>query len=90
MEGQELTEHARKIKNANELNAMRCAIASCEEAMRRNARPEWPTGIMTEVELAGRILQYGNHHSRRRVDRDPDSLQRAAHQSVVPGMPGRA
>jgi Xaa-Pro aminopeptidase len=32
--GQELTEHARKVKSADELNAMRCAIASCEAAMR--------------------------------------------------------
>ncbi len=33
LEGQEITEHARKIKNSNELNAMRCAIAACEAAM---------------------------------------------------------
>lgn len=32
--GQELTEHARKVKSTDELNAMRCAIASCEAAMR--------------------------------------------------------
>ena len=32
-EGQVLTEHARSIKNANELNAMQCAIAACEAAV---------------------------------------------------------
>ncbi len=31
--GQEVTEHARKIKNANELSAMRCALTACEAAM---------------------------------------------------------
>lgn len=29
LEGQILTEHARSIKNDNELNAMRCAIHAC-------------------------------------------------------------
>ncbi|MBP5858618.1 aminopeptidase P family protein [Marivibrio halodurans] len=56
--GQELTEHARRIKDDNELNAMRCAIASCEAAMaemRVAVRPG-----MTEVE-AWAILQHGNH-----------------------------
>lgn len=33
IQGQVLTEHARSIKNANELNAMRCAIHACERAM---------------------------------------------------------
>lgn len=55
--GQAVTEHARKIKDANELNAMRCAIAACESAMddmRRSLRP----GI-TEVD-AWAELQKGN------------------------------
>ncbi len=55
--GQEVTEHARKIKNANELNAMRCAIAACEAAMAEMqvaARPG-----MTEVQ-AWAELQKGN------------------------------
>ena len=42
VEGQVLTEHARSIKNENELNAMRCAIYSCERAldeMRALVRP---------------------------------------------------
>ena len=30
LKGQVLTEHARSIKNDNELNAMRCAIHACE------------------------------------------------------------
>jgi Xaa-Pro aminopeptidase len=33
LEGQVLTEHGRSIKNENELNAMRCAIATCELAI---------------------------------------------------------
>ena len=33
MEGQEVTEHARLIKSADELAAMRCSIAACEAAM---------------------------------------------------------
>ena len=47
--GQQVMEHARLIKGADEINAMRCAMASCEiavEAMRREIRP----GI-AEVEL---------------------------------------
>ena len=58
MSGQELTEHARKIKNANELNAMRCAIAACESAMdemRAIMRPG-----LAEVDLWAE-LQRGNH-----------------------------
>ena len=42
LEGQVLTEHARAIKNENELNAMRCAIYACEQAvaeMRQAVRP---------------------------------------------------
>ncbi|MEO0496849.1 MAG: Xaa-Pro peptidase family protein [Pseudomonadota bacterium] len=56
--GLELTEHARKIKDANELNAMRCAIAACEAAideMRAVAQPG-----RTEVDLWAE-LQRGNH-----------------------------
>ncbi len=32
-DGQQLMEHARKIKDANEMKAMRCAVATCEIAM---------------------------------------------------------
>lgn len=56
--GQAVTEHARKIKNANELNAMRCAIAACESAMddmRAITRPG-----LAEVDLWAE-LQKGNH-----------------------------
>ena len=56
--GQEVTEHARKIKNANELNAMRCAIAGCEAAMAEMQAAVRPG--MTEVE-AWAELQKGNH-----------------------------
>lgn len=56
--GLELTEHARAIKDGNEVNAMRCAIAACEAAvgeMRAIARPG-----LTEVDLWAE-LQRGNH-----------------------------
>ena len=33
VDGQDLSEHARSIKNDNELNAMRCAIHACEQAV---------------------------------------------------------
>ena len=48
-DGQRVTEHARKIKDANEVEAMRCAMVACEtsmEEMRRAMRPG-----MTENDL---------------------------------------
>ena len=48
-DGQRVTEHARKIKDTNEVDAMRCAMAACEtsmEEMRRAMRPG-----MTENDL---------------------------------------
>lgn len=33
-DGQRVTEHARKVKGADEVNALRCAMAACEAAMR--------------------------------------------------------
>ena len=56
--GQEVTEHARKIKDTNELNAMRCAISSCEAAM-TEMRTLMKPG-RSEVELWAE-LQRGNH-----------------------------
>jgi len=56
--GQEITEFARVIKNENEVNAMRCAIAACESAMHEMQAMVKP-GI-TEVD-AWAILQHGNH-----------------------------
>ena len=56
--GQEVTEHARKIKNTNELNAMRCAIAACEAAM--GEMQSMMHAGLTEVELWAE-LQRGNH-----------------------------
>ncbi len=56
--GQEVTEFARVIKNDNEVNAMRCAIAACEAAMHEMQAMVRP-GI-TEVD-AWAILQHGNH-----------------------------
>lgn len=32
-DGQRVMEHARKVKNENELNAMRCAVHACEQSM---------------------------------------------------------
>lgn len=57
LEGQEVTEHARKIKDANECNAMRCAVAACEAAMYEMQSAVQPG--MTEVE-AWAELQKGN------------------------------
>ena len=57
-EGQIVTEHARKVKNADELNAMRCSIASCEAAMQGMQSMVKP-GI-AEVD-AWAVLQQGNH-----------------------------
>ncbi len=62
LEGQVLTEHGRSIKNENELNAMRCAIATCEIAT-EEMRDEMRAGI-SENELwatlhAGNIKRGG-------------------------------
>ncbi|MEM6971407.1 MAG: Xaa-Pro peptidase family protein [Pseudomonadota bacterium] len=57
-EGQAVTEHARKIKSAEEVRAMRCAIATCEAAMAEMEAALYPG--MAEVE-AWAILQHGNH-----------------------------
>jgi Xaa-Pro aminopeptidase len=48
-EGQRVTEHARKIKDANEVDAMRCAMVACENAMREMRRAMRPG--MTENDL---------------------------------------
>ena len=48
-EGQRITEHARKIKDANEVDAMRCAMLACENAMRAMRRAMRPG--MTENDL---------------------------------------
>ena len=48
-EGQRITEHARKIKDANEVDAMRCAMVACENAMREMRRAMRPG--MTENDL---------------------------------------
>ena len=47
--GQRITEHARKIKDANEVDAMRCAMVACENAMREMRREMRPG--MTENDL---------------------------------------
>ena len=62
LEGQVLTEHGRSIKNENELNAIRCAIATCEIAT-EEMRDEMRAGI-SENELwatlhAGNIKRGG-------------------------------
>ncbi len=56
--GQEVSEHARTIKNANEVNAMRCAIDSCKAGiaeMQAKLQPD-----RSEVECWAE-LQRGNH-----------------------------
>lgn len=60
--GQEVTEFARLVKNENEINAMRCAIAACEMSMQEMRDAFFP-GI-TEDELwshlhAGNIKRGG-------------------------------
>ena len=62
LEGQVLTEHARSIKNENELNAMRCAIAACEasvEEMRAVMRPGVSENEMWAALHAGNIKRGG-------------------------------
>jgi Xaa-Pro aminopeptidase len=58
LEGQVLTEHARSIKNDNELNAMRCAIHACEvsiDEMRAVMRPGLSENELWAVLHAGNI-----------------------------------
>ncbi|MGB2158755.1 MAG: dimethylsulfonioproprionate lyase DddP [Candidatus Puniceispirillaceae bacterium] len=62
LEGQMLTEHARSIKNENELRAMRCAIHACELAideMRQAMRPGVPENEMWAALHAGNIKRGG-------------------------------
>jgi Xaa-Pro aminopeptidase len=62
LEGQVLTEHARSIKNANELQAMRCAIHACERAvdeMRDAMRPGVSESEMWAALHAGNIKRGG-------------------------------
>ena len=62
LEGQALTEHARCIKNENELNAMRCAIAACEasvDEMRAAMRPGISENEMWAALHAGNIKRGG-------------------------------
>ena len=62
LEGQVLTEHARSVKNANELNAMRCAIFACERAvdeMRDAMRPGVSENEMWAALHAGNIKRGG-------------------------------
>lgn len=49
LSGQEVAEHARSIKNRNEVNAMRCAVSSCERAI-GEMRAIFQPGV-TELEL---------------------------------------
>jgi len=56
--GQELMEHARKVKSEDELNAMRCAIAACEASMR--AMQDKTVPGMTEVD-AWAEMNHANH-----------------------------
>ena len=62
IEGQVLTEHARSIKNANELRAMRCAVHACEMAvaeMREAMRPGVSENEMWAALHAGNIKRGG-------------------------------
>ena len=62
IEGQMLTEHARSIKNDNEIRAMRCAIHACEmavEEMRYAMRPGLSENEMWAALHAGNIKRGG-------------------------------
>ena len=62
LEGQILTEHARSIKNDNELNAMRCAIHACEasiDEMRAIMRPGLSENELWAALHAGNIKRGG-------------------------------
>ena len=62
IEGQMLTEHARAIKNDNEIRAMRCAAHACEMAvdeMRYAMRPGVPENEMWAALHAGNIKRGG-------------------------------
>jgi len=62
LEGQVLTEHARSIKNDNELNAMRCAIHACEasiDEMRAVMRPGLSENELWSALNAGNIKRGG-------------------------------
>ena len=62
IEGQMLTEHARAIKNDNEIRAMRCAIHACEmavEEMRYAMRPGVSENEMWAALHAGNIKRGG-------------------------------
>jgi Xaa-Pro aminopeptidase len=62
IEGQMLTEHARAIKNVNEIRAMRCAVHACEmavEEMRYAMRPGVSENEMWAALHAGNIKRGG-------------------------------
>ncbi|MEC7305207.1 MAG: dimethylsulfonioproprionate lyase DddP [Pseudomonadota bacterium] len=62
IEGQMLTEHARAIKNDNEIRAMRCAVHACEmavEEMRYAMRPGVSENEMWAALHAGNIKRGG-------------------------------
>ncbi len=62
LDGQVLSEHARSIKNENEINAMRCAIHACERAvdeMRRVVAPGVTENDVWAVLHAGNIKRGG-------------------------------
>ena len=62
LQGQMLTEHARSIKNENEMRAMRCAIHACERAvdeMRQAMRPGVSENEMWAALHAGNIKRGG-------------------------------
>ena len=81
--GQRITEHARKVKDANEVDAMRCAMVSCENAMREMRRAMRPG--MTENDLwavlhAENLKRGGEWIETRLLASGP------AYQPVVPGV----
>ena len=81
--GQRITEHARKIKDVNEVDAMRCAMVACENSMRAMRRAMLPG--MTENDLWA-VLHAENVIRGGEWNRDPAAHLRPAHQPVVSGV----
>nr|WP_198929143.1 aminopeptidase P family N-terminal domain-containing protein [Marinobacter sp. X15-166B] len=88
-DGQKVMELARSIKNTDEINAMRCALASTEIAMKRMQQASVP-GV-TENDIWS-ILHAENIRRGGRVDRMPPAVVRPSHQPLVSGVrpPGGA
>ena len=89
MDGEEVTEHARKIKGPDEILAMRCAVHACEVSLAAMEAAIAPG--KTEDEIWA-VLHAENIKRGGEWARDASVRNRAPHQPLVPGMraPGGA